>query len=69
MRTKINLILTALIALLTGCKAPTKAVQQNNNIRVMYGPPSYFQQQQQENTTLPKDTTEKEATDTIIPLT
>jgi hypothetical protein len=52
MRIKINLILGALIALLSGCKAPQEAVQQNA-IRVMYGPPAYFQQQAQ-----PSDTTD-----------
>ena len=44
MRMKINIILSALIALLCGCKSHQETIQANA-IRVMYGPPAYFQQQ------------------------
>ena len=44
MRKKINLLLGTIIALLSGCKTPQEAVQ-NNNIRVLYGPPSVFIQE------------------------
>lgn len=57
MRMKINIILSALIALLCGCKSHQETIQANA-IRVMYGPPAYFQQQdtQQQDTTLQEDT-------------
>lgn len=57
MRMKINIILSALIALLCGCKSHQKTIQANT-IRVMYGPPAYFQQQdtQQQDTTSQEDT-------------
>lgn len=57
MRMKINIILSALIALLCGCKAHQETIQANA-IRVMYGPPAYFQQQdtQQQDTTSQEDT-------------
>lgn len=57
MRMKINIILSALIALLCGCKSPQETIQANA-IRVMYGPPAYFQQQdtQQQDTTSQEDT-------------
>ena len=57
MRMKINIILSALIALLCGCKSHQETIQANA-IRVMYGPPAYFQQQdtQQQDTTSQKDT-------------
>ena len=57
MRMKINIILSALIALLCGCKSHQETIQANA-IRVMYGPPAYFQQQdtQQQDTTSQEDT-------------
>ena len=57
MRMKINIILSALIALLCGCKSHQDTIQANA-IRVMYGPPAYFQQQdtQQQDTTSQEDT-------------
>ncbi len=51
MRTKINLILGALIALLTGCKTQQTPTVQENRIMVMYGPPAYFQQQEEQQST------------------
>jgi hypothetical protein len=44
MRIKINMILGALIALLSGCKTPQEVVKQDNRIVVLYGPPSVFMQ-------------------------
>ncbi len=57
MRMKINIILSALIALLCGCKSHQETIQANA-IRVMYGPPAYFQQQdtQQQDTISQEDT-------------
>lgn len=57
MKMKINIILSALIALLCGCKSHQETIQANA-IRVMYGPPAYFQQQdtQQQDTTSQEDT-------------
>lgn len=55
MRMKINIILSAVIALLCGCKSHQETIQANA-IRVMYGPPAYFQQQ---------DTTSQEDTPNI----
>ena len=57
MRMKINIILSAVIALLCGCKSHQETIQANA-IRVMYGPPAYFQQQdtQQQDTTSQEDT-------------
>ena len=57
MRMKINIILSALIALLCGCKLHQETIQANA-IRVMYGPPAYFQQQntQQQDTISQEDT-------------
>lgn len=51
MRTKINLILGALIALLSGCKSPKDIPLQSEKIMLLYGPPAYFQQQAQPNDT------------------
>ena len=51
MRTKINLILGAFIALLTGCKTQRTPTVQENLIMVMYGPPAYFQQQEEQQST------------------
>jgi hypothetical protein len=45
MRKKINLILGALIALLSGCKTPKDIHAPSDRIMVIYGPPAYFQQQ------------------------
>ena len=55
MRTKINLILGALIALLSGCKSPKDIPLQSEKIMVLYGPPAYFQQQAQPNDTTQND--------------
>lgn len=43
MRTKINLILGTLIALLCGCKTQQAPIMQENRPMLLYGPPSYFQ--------------------------
>lgn len=60
MRRIINIILGALIALLSGCRTQQKAVE-NNQIMVMYGPPSYFQQQAtQQDTTSAETMQEKQ---------
>lgn len=60
MRRIINIILGALIALLSGCRTQQKAVE-NNQIMVMYGPPSYFQQQAtQQDTTAAETMQEKQ---------
>lgn len=58
MRTKINLILGTLIAILSGCKTQQTPIMQENRPMLLYGPPSYFQQQN----TLPQDTTSQEKT-------
>lgn len=56
MRIKINIILGALITLLTGCKSQQAPVAPENRIMVMYGPPAYFQQQEtQQNDTIQKE--------------
>ena len=55
MRTKINLILGALIALLSGCKSPKDIPLQSEKIMLLYGPPAYFQLQAQPNDTTPND--------------
>ena len=57
MRRKINIILSALIALLCGCKSHQETIQANAT-PVTYGPPAYFQQQdtQQQDTTSQEDT-------------
>ena len=61
MRKKINILLSALIALLSGCKIQEAPVQENR-IMVMYGPPSYFQQQApQQDTPSAETTQEKQA--------
>lgn len=59
MRRIINIILGALIALLSGCRTQQKAVE-NNQIMVMYGPPSYFQQQATQQDTTSAETTQEE---------
>lgn len=43
MRTKINLILGALIALLCGCKTQQTPIMQENRPMLLYGPPAYFE--------------------------
>ena len=68
MRKKINILLGALIALLSGCKTQQTPAVQENRIMVMYGPPAYFQQQatQQQDTTsqeIPQEN--NEANDTL----
>ena len=50
MRTKINILLGALIALLSGCKSHQPVIQQNESIRVLYGPPSVFYEQAKDST-------------------
>lgn len=61
MRKKINILLGALIALLCGCKTQDAPVR-DNQIMVMYGPPSYFQQQApQQDTPSAETTQEKQA--------
>ena len=64
MRKKINILLGALIALLSGCKTQQLPTTQKVRPMVMYGPPTYFQQQ--EDTPQQKDTIEKKAIDPII---
>lgn len=60
MRIKINIILGALITLLTGCKTQQAPVVPENRIMVMYGPPAYFQQQEiQQNDTTQQNTKEQ----------
>lgn len=59
MRRIINIILGALIALLSGCRSQQKAVE-NNQIMVMYGPPSYFQQQATQQDATSAETTQEE---------
>lgn len=60
MRIKINIILGALITLLTGCKTQQAPIVPENRIMVMYGPPAYFQQQEiQQNDTTPQNTKEQ----------
>ena len=51
MRKTLNILLGALIALLTGCKTQQTPAVQENRTMVMYGPPAYFQQQAQPNDT------------------
>lgn len=46
MRTKINVILGVLIALLSGCKTQ-KDITPNDRIMVLYGPPAYFEENSQ----------------------
>jgi hypothetical protein len=56
MRIKINIILGALITLLTGCRTQQAPVVPENRIMVMYGPPAYFQQQEtQQNDTIQQE--------------
>ena len=50
MRTKINLILGALIALLSGCKSPKDIPLQSEKVMVLYGPPAVFQEQVKDTT-------------------
>lgn len=50
MRTKINILLGALIALLSGCKSQQPVIQPNERIRVLYGPPSVFYEQIEDST-------------------
>lgn len=52
MRKTINILLGALIALLSGCKTQQVPAVQENRIMVMYGPPAYFQQKAQPNDTI-----------------
>lgn len=66
MRRIINIILGALIALLSGCRTQQKAVE-NNQIMVMYGPPSYFQQQAtQQDTTSTETMQEKQVEKDLV---
>ena len=50
MRTKINLILGALIALLSGCKSPKDIPLQSEKVMVLYGPPAVFHEQVKDST-------------------
>lgn len=50
MRTKINLILGALIALLSGCKSPKDIPLQSEKVMVLYGPPAVFHEQVKDTT-------------------
>lgn len=50
MRTKINILLGVLIALLSGCKSQQPVIQPNERIRVLYGPPSVFYEQIKDST-------------------
>ena len=50
MRTRINILLGALIALLSGCKSQQPVIQPNERIRVLYGPPSVFYEQIKDST-------------------
>ena len=62
MRKKINILLGALIALLSGCKTPQEAVKQDNRTVVLYGPPAVFtpaDSPSSENQTSPREKVEK----------
>ena len=50
MRTKINILLGALIALLSGCKSPKDIPLQSEKVMVLYGPPAVFQEQVKDTT-------------------
>ena len=68
MRKTLNILLGALIALLSGCRTQQTPTVQENRIMVMYGPPAYFQQQatQQQDTTSQETPQENnEANDTL----
>jgi hypothetical protein len=69
MRIKINIILGALITLLTGCRTQQAPVVPENRIMVMYGPPAYFQQQatQQQDTTSPETPQENNGANGTLP--
>lgn len=57
MRKRINIILGALITLLSGCKTQKDLPVQSDRIMVLYGPPAYFQQQDtQQQDTLSQET-------------
>ena len=61
MKKKIKILIGGLIALLSGCKTQNAPVR-DNQIMVMYGPPSYFQQQApQQDTPSAETTQEKQA--------
>ena len=66
MRKKINILLGALITLLTGCKAQQEAILPERNIMVMYGPPAYFQQQ---DTTSQENPQESNEANSSLPIT
>lgn len=60
MRKKLHLILSALIALLSGCKNQKEIPISNDEIMVLYGAPTYFQEQEQPIITPhPQDTIEE----------
>lgn len=71
MRIKINIILGALITLLTGCKTQQAPVAPENRIMVMYGPPAYFQQQsaEQQDTSLQETPADNNEANTTLPIT
>lgn len=64
MRTKINLILGALIALLCGCKTPQTPIMQENRPMLLYGPPAYFEIPEP----TPQDSTESTPLNNSTPL-
>jgi len=66
MRKKINILLGALITLLTGCKTQQEAILPERNIMVMYGPPAYFQQQ---DTTSQENPQESNEANPSLPIT
>lgn len=71
MRKTLNILLGALIALLTGCKTQQTPAVQENRIMVMYGPPTYFQQQsaEQQDTSLQETPADNNEANTTLPIT
>ena len=71
MRKKINILLGALIALLSGCKSQKEITAPSERIMVIYGPPAYFQQQvtQQQDTTSQETPQENNKANDTLPYT
>ena len=71
MRKTLNILLGALIALLTGCKTQQTPAVQENRTMVMYGPPAYFQQQsaEQQDTSLQETPADNNEANTTLPIT
>ena len=71
MRKTLNILLGALIALLTGCKTQQTPAVQENRIMVMYGPPAYFQQKsaEQQDTSLQETPADNNEANTTLPIT